>query len=457
MLLRLSCVSVSAALLFGCGKRVDSDKERSVQQVTADTAFAESYLVDDLDCMNGDGGEVTRAPVHMWQGDQSRPINYTFTDTSARASLRGPSISETYFGLHQRAQCELDGSSVVCDGKAELLAEPKPLKICRPEGPYARASIEGVSLASYANLATAYDFYISLPERSATLLKSRLLVLPTIEKFYEQNGATKRTVSTDNLAYTPSFAGQPAFIIYPKGKQAADNGLWKGLNLWELPWAMAHEFGHHIFRTHTGVTSLGDQESTTMEVLPIQSFEDEQTSSLRSVSGTEYWGATNEAYADLFSFYTHGAEPGLVKGVDCFDKNRATESSAFGNGDQKRLDEEIMNIFTSSVTATRTAGCKNPYYQDIHAIGAIIAYGVNRLFDTAVKADQGAASAPAKAALLIAWSERLGVIARGTAPANLNFEMILTEVLTVTIDAGATRAAACQVMTDVFSAIDVGC
>ena len=463
MLLRPSLLvfGVLALNVSGCGVRVDTDKDsdRDVQQTTADAAFAEQYFVDDLECMKGDGGVVTRAPVHMWQGDSSRPINYTFNDTSARASLRGPSISESYYGLHQRAACTVEGGEVVCDGKATLEQEPKALKLCRPEGPYERASVEGVALASYANLATAYEFYVSLPDHSPTLLKSRMLVLPTIEKVYEQNGVTKRSVSTDNLAYTPEFAGQPAFIIYPKGRRAKQDGLWEGLNLWELPWAMAHEYGHHIFRTHTGVTSLGDEEGAKSinAPLPIQSFDDENTSGLRSVSGTEYWGATNEGYADLFSYYTFGAEAGLVKGVDCFDQNRATESGSFANGDLKRLDDEIMNVFMSSTKAERSEGCKNPYYQDIHAIGAIIAYGVNRLFDTAVKADQGAAAAPAKAALLLAWAERLGAVAKATAAANLNFDLILSEALQVTTDAGATRADVCAVMQDVFPAINVGC
>jgi hypothetical protein len=458
MLLRPTCLVLVLVSLSACGRKAsDDDRDPKVQQVTFDEAFAENYFVDDVDCMGGEGGKVTRAPVHMWQGDGTRPINYVFADTSAKASLAGPSISETYYNFHQRAACDVVDGQVVCPDKVTLVKEPLPLKLCRPEGPYARASVEGVGLASYANLATAYDFYQSLPGRSTALLKSRLLVLPTVEKRYELKGEKKRQISTDNLAYTPDFAGQPAFIVYPKGRRTKEDGLWKDLNLWELPWAMAHEYGHHIFRTHTRVTRLGSENPTSLgDVLPIHSFDDAAASNLRSVGGTEYWGATNEAFADLFSYYTHGGEPGLVDGVDCFDESRATESSSFFNGEAKRLDEEILGIFTSSSTVARGT-CKNPNFQDIHAIGAIIAYGVNRLFDTAVNETHGAVAARTKAELLLQWAERLGALARTTSPANLNFALILKEAMTVTANAGVATAEQCAVMRDVFPAVDSGC
>ena len=48
-------------------------------------------------------------------------------------------------------------------------------------------------------------------------------------------------------------------------------------------------------------------------------------------------------------------------------------------------------------------------------------------------------------------------VAKATAAANINFDLILAEALQVTTDAGATRVEACAVMQEVFPAINVGC
>ena len=191
---------------------------------------------------------------------------------------------------------------------------------------------------------------------------------------------------------------------------------------------------------------------------PIQSYDpgfdgDDRAAGLdlagttRTVSDEDIFGAVNEGYADLFSFYTFGAKAGLVKNVDCFETNRDLTSSVFADGRLKVLDADILATFMAT-TQDASQGCKTPNFQDIHAVGAVVSYGVERLFSQAVPGSDDAA-AVAKAALLIDWATRMGDAVRANGKA-VSFELLIKQALVAAYPSKALPAAACDVVRTQF-------
>jgi len=366
----------SAAMLSAsCGGKAshkgDSGRRVEVTQLVPNEAFAEEYFIEDLSCM-----QSPSAAVHTGLG-----------------------IDQSLFGFQQQ------------DGKVVVPANG--LKICDATRAYPRASVEGAAKISQKHLSTARQFYDRLPSKTA-LPDAALMVLPTVEKTATaDDGTVTRTVLVDNLAYAPSFGGEPMFIVFPKSRRAVKQGLWTDVNLWEVPWGLAHEFGHHVFRQHTGRTGL--------ELVPIQSFE------LTAAAGPtpdDYWTAVNEGFADLFAFYTHGAKKGQLRGVDCFETNRDVTEPRFVTGDMKILDATVAAKFAAPRSGA-PANCDKPSFQDVHTLGAVIAHGMDQLFTA-----NGLVDPQAKAEALLGWAERLGTLAEGRPASAVTLASMLEQALT---------------------------
>lgn len=447
-----SAALLAVCVLPACGLETKHVKNNElVQQMRADEAFADDYFVDDLACQNEKGvSAVGAASVFQWQGDAARPTPYPFNATSGESSLKSGAITASSFGFYQQQECKNGETPSTCSGAARVVKEEKALKICRQGAEYPRLSIEGVALSSLASINTAEAYYHTIPGKSDAILPSKLLVLPTVEKVIlnAKGEVAKRSVTTDNLAYAADFGGSPVFVVFPKGKRAVQEGLWVDVNLWEIPWGLAHEFGHHVFRTHTGVVDLGETSASAFH--PIQSYEpvfDEDglslASSERAVTGEDIFGAINEGYADLYAHYVFGARAGLTKGVDCFDVSRDLTSPTFVDGRAKILDKDVIDLFFDNV-AVPAKGCKAPNFQDIHAVGAVVAYGVERLFSVAVS------DPTQKAALLLTWAKRMGDAVRGKDAAKITFQTLIKEALLTVAPDKKLSNAQCLVVKEQF-------
>lgn len=443
-------------LLPACHARLNEDKHADlVQKLRVDDSFADSYFLDDPACQAQAAGKASigAADVFQWQGDASRATQFAFDKTSAVESLTSEPITATAYGFYQQYECKSGESTETCSGAGKVITQPKSLKICRDNYAYPRTSVEGVSLASLSAINAAESFYRGVPGASAAILPALLVVLPTIE--YVVNDASgnplARAVETDNLAYVGSKT--PMFLVYPKGKKAVAAGLWKDVNLWEIPWGLAHEYGHHVFRTHTGVSHL---ENTSLHIAPIRKFDTkidgaeglQLAASDRVVTGEDYYSAVNEGYADLFSFYTFGGKADLIKNVDCFATNRDLTASEFVGGRAKILDKDMLAQFAST-TVIDVSGCSAPDFQDVHSLGAVVAYGVDRLFSDVAPGNDEAAVLK-KAGLLLNWAKRIGDTVSGKSMDDVNFEVLVKEALITVAPSKRLSKAACEIVRTQF-------
>lgn len=450
----LLLVLTNAVSLVACRESPKTKRDpASVLPFRSDSDFADRYYIEDVACQPQEGvAKIGRPLVFAWQraaGVQAVP--FPTDQASSIEALKAPGISGSLYNFHQRTDCrEIDGR-VACADDIALVQEPQNLKVCVSDRAFARTSIEGVGLSALASLTTARSFYDKIEGRSANIPDARLIVLPTIETvFTAQVGSRleeEREIMTDNLAYSPSFGNEPAFVVFPKGKASQERGLWTNLNLWEMGWGMAHEFGHHVFRWHTRM-----DDGAELTFLPIHSFDfsgEKTKASIQLAQGSQgqkkVLGAINEGFADLFAYYTYGAAPGLAQGIDCFAKSRDVDSPEFYNGERKQLTSRVLAQFRGELPAAN-GSCTTPSYDDIHIIGAIIAHGIARLMTTVDDANGNAG----KAARLLAWAEAIG---ERTQSNNLSLRDVIADALRlVAISGSRLTPAQCKIVRDVFPA-----
>jgi hypothetical protein len=355
--------------------RKNSVEDVQTQPWSVGGVFADEYALADSACQEGSGRvNITDAQLYRYQGSGVETLVLP-SETYSDQSLAGDGIFGTRFGFHQRSKCT-DGPNGAQCGEAEVVAPSRNLRICQSEAKFARASVEAVALTSQSHIGAARKFYLKTSGSKQDIKQARLLVLPLVEEEV-QRGATKTSYfKSDNLAYAANYGNEPTFIIFPKSQAAEKRGLWKNMNFWEVPWALAHEYGHHVFRTHAPV--LAELQSLN----PIHSFEADASkpkspeSALGLLAANDIWGATNEGFADIFAHYALGNSS--VRGFDCFAVNRDVTSARFANGRTKVLDAEVLRLF--GTTGTSPGDCNTPNFRDIHHVGAIIAYGVDQIF-----------------------------------------------------------------------------
>ena len=452
--MRILVVSPIMMALIACGGKPTAKREpATVLPFNADSAFAEPYFISDEVCQAQSGIQNVGKPIiYSWKDGGIKTLPLPIDDVSSVDSLTAPGFNSTVFSLIQRTTCRIDGVSVDCSAGARMVQRPQSLKICASNQSYARTSIEGVALSSLASLSLARQFYFSLATSDTQLNEANLIVLPTIETIvedrYGNENKDRRKVMTDNLAYAPNFGGSPAFVVFPKGKRSLARGLWTNLNLWEMGWGMAHEFGHHVFRHHTET-----DHARLTQMMPIHSFAPKDNTAFTRIEQTasadltdRSLGAINEGFADLFGYYTFGGAAGITKGIDCFEKSREVDSAIFFNGDPKVLSAPILDQFYG-VTEAHAGSCTEPSYDDIHMIGAIIAHGIDRL----LQATPGLTNPSLKSNILLTWAEAIGQQLQ--AQSRLDLADILRQLLRqlATVDRSLTSEQ-CRVIRDVFPA-----
>ncbi len=467
-------IALFAILLVGCMPTIE-DREQDAplgpQQIESFDLLAEDYFVEDLACQDSEGlSEMAEQDVHRFDAGTTAPETHSFQGFTSKDTLKGPGFSQSVYDFHQQSKCTITDGAEACSTGSKVVKSPKKLKICNADRNFARASVEGVTLSSMSSLNSAYKFYLAIPNARENLRDTSLIVLPIVEKLTNQTGSdgiesTVRTITTDNLAYTSNFDGRPAFVIFPKSRNAVNKGRWKNLNLWELPWGMIHEFGHHVFRSHTGIEKLPGAKANVHGLVlntPIHSIDFDETDD-KSKSSTngfslagrtsgpeEIFSAVNEAYADLFSFYALGQVPNLTQGVDCFEKNRDTTSNVFADGTAKRISAETLELFTAT-ERYKFNSCDGPDFQDAHSLGAVIAHGMMRLYKA--RADVSSASPGQQAGWLLAWADAVGSSIRIKGKTAITFSNLLGLGLKGVAESdGSLTETQCEILKDVFPA-----
>jgi hypothetical protein len=416
---------VLTSSLSGCGS---SDREEEAPRVVPERlGTPEVYELADPGCTPERGAAtLERQELPLWDGQKATLQEQSFPAlTSANSSLRGPVIAGTWYGLRttSRHDCEAAGTKLSCGNAPEILASaPRPLALCRSGGGYPVGSVEATALASAHLLESAHSYYQTLDGRRA-LPGVELHVLPRFEKelgFVDAEGRRRLLIKTetDNAAWALADLGdgrgsRPIFYVLPRSKEAAQKSVFGGANLWELPFVMAHEFGHHAFyatarNLKNDMSSIQFDELTGIRAAIVQSpVVRASTENGRAARWRTSLLALNEAMADLFGYYATGA---TLSGVTCLEISRDPASPIFADGTtRKRLTAAMI---AGDFSSPERSSCEQPDLNEEHALGAVFAHGFDRLFTLAAEGKEltDDAATRYKASLLLGFLTRLDAL-----------------------------------------------
>jgi len=401
--------------VFGCGPSNTNAGERRILPPALGemTTFANYYFLADADCQE----QVSRVSLdqvttHFYidQSVQEMRSN-VFLEVGDDKVFRG-AIKEVNFDFHQRSRCRFGDGELECDDLAEVISQPRRLGFCQDEGDYPRYSYEGISLTTVAGLELAREFYLSIDGHKGFILPTRVLTLPMVERVVErgslyQGSKPHSYVITDNLGYTPSFRGQPTFIVFPKGAHTKKNGLWPDVSLWESPMVLAHEYAHHVFNTHVG--------SRASSALVLPHSQDESVDELYRQSSKAAFGlqgslisrvdtAVNEGFSDLFAHQALSELEGNIWQLDCFTDIRDPKVGVFPGEIKKELRTEYLDYLVKlKPFEPQSHNCHYPNFSNVHTIGAIIAFGIQSILNEF----HHELSPSERASLLVSWLDRV--------------------------------------------------
>ena len=368
-------------------------------------------LVDES-CTPGEAVDRFDADLHVWQWQTGGVglLPGSGLNLTSMPHLSGQVIAGTRHGMDVRdyGWCRMEPGGYCADipgpgvaPPSELRSPGSPVVLCRADGDYIEMSVEATSLTGASLVEEAWNHYQNMNGAIAPAPKLTLQVHPRFDTYYKVVNPGENDPSgfiwslTDNAAWG-ILGGERLLLIFPRGKRSFTRGI--NGNLWQIPFVMAHELGHHVFDVH--LTALRPEVSGnafagfTPRIRRLYP----DTLSLQQAGAGDHriahemsWRALGEGFADLFAFYAGGQDESAIDAITFLKEDRNLRYNRFRDGTEKILDPENLDRFLHSRWIP--AGTD---WTDEHVVGAVWAYGVYDLLGGSDGED-----------LLLAWLDGL--------------------------------------------------
>lgn len=423
-------VGLCAALVFcaGCEQRFRKAEDADAIPRTIGT-FA------DPKCQNQAGiDSLGPQTVARWRDGSLHMESFDFSAASSRDVLKAAGVDSAIHGISmgfvQKCIESANGTFACQSAGGEIRPTGRGIIICKQDADFPAGTIEGVALSTLASVMEAQSFLTSLQAIKPSLTMPRTLnlsILPYVEDKYlvrRANGEEK-TISeqrSDNAFWMATQQGASYITVLPTSSNfriAAPSSP----NLWQVPFVVAHEFGHNFFYANAenamAFANKIPHSAAYTPRLPLAEHlgpitptrgkpsagADSSSSGGRLVDHDEVLTVANEAFADLFSFLTLGAQPGLTIDVACMaDRDVAQPYLVSGHSPRpKILDSHALNEFFS-IQTDRGVPQDNPVcpaytLQDPHILGAVLAHAIHILVQHQTLPSQGL--------ILADWAQRI--------------------------------------------------
>jgi hypothetical protein len=402
-LLSFLVVTLIASGFYGCAKTEKSNNRSAIawQPIfTNDPIFFGPELNN---CQSESTGEPYKESFFVTEYLASDQIFITskiqledFVFANPISSIKSEnSISEVVYGVEEKRIL----NTLENKQSFRKVSDGNPLTVCPKSDVFATESIESVALSAIPIVHESYLFGKSLLG-STPLPPVRVSLLPkeTEERLVKEDGEFFRVTRymTDNAYYSPR---ETTIALVPQSKEKKEQRLFSGVPLWKIPFAVSHEYGHHVFhqifpnffekfghsfahrhdkncfhRSHSLNSPMGN--SIVAKKSHMTPKDDSQnTLTLRLLR------VFDEGFADLFSFYTLGDRASLER-INCLERTREVDSKVFGNNDPKSIDPISATQFFEITEESRRKFCIIPDFSDFYTIAAIWAHFFDSLLST---------------------------------------------------------------------------
>lgn len=293
----------------------------------------------------------------------------------------------------------------------EIRHEGELVNICK-KSPYSDESIENIALSITAAIIKTSRFYESISELDWDK-DIKIILQPFYEDIIEAKDKKVRSFQVNNARWTNLKTHSSNFSIefLPHSNNFHENSTQKKHFYLQLAVA-SHELGHHFFYSRAEKMAVEDFELFTKLGQDAKSAKVYQSynnniDNKRKVNLGLVINAFNEGFADLIAFYTFSAGDNEYGKLEIGVKLKA-RNLAIGISDDnktKALSRKVLNFFYAD-KKTR-AKRLSPDYQDIHTVGAFLAYSADQLFKEKVKATSITPRAKERGKLALKWLDQV--------------------------------------------------
>lgn len=392
---------------------------------------------------------ITSVTAYIWDRDQITAAKVPFETTSSEdGRLSSKNIVGAILGVEGAESCTVsDKNDISCESMSTGKEDGAGLlKVCRSDGTYKRDSIEAMTLTAQYLAQESFKFYNAISGKKEGLLPAQIISQYKLRQEYKlSNGSVKTTYLADNAAFQPGESNDlpVSFHLFPTSKSEFTN---TGLNLWEVPFVVRHEFAHHIFDHYTGdatgeagITQKLHFSRKNHSILPRGEGRPIGVALSSAEVAVQAVNGINETFADLYAYFEAGAVPDQIKGVNCLDISRDPSSPTTAAGSPKGLTPSQVSIYEGKADAVPYINCFEPTYDDEHDIATALGYPLAQF----IKVANSGASATDQAKILLMWATRMNNLI-DTSPDSVSVDTLVRElVLTLKTDASKSVGSAC--------------
>jgi hypothetical protein len=408
-ILRPGLLLILALLATHCGPNAESPSRQTPEilpeRVSIDPPST-AYFIADSAC------QTAKEPVPLTQ-----PKAYLLTNLGLRssqmveanfrteASFQTGAISQTIHGrIYERSCNYQDVFGRRCQDSDGIAINylydqslTRKLRVCSDNLDYDRNSLEGIALSSALSIEKIHRNTIRATNGRIKPQSITLEIMPTYRSLMQNVPSVKaadqkmelQTFVTNNLAYSRTSR---MITVFPETDQAYQQTL-RGevsAHLWESPFVLAHEYGHHIEGTlHSTV-----EKELALHWSPL-THQYEHNLSLVGTSNGELnyikvmMTAVSEGFADLVGYFSEQGESTSISQLPSLALDRDPSRFAFADDQLKILDDQLISLLRQDIQV-----------QDYspHRIGAIFAHTIASCF-----AEMPALNWDRRLDLLIVW------------------------------------------------------
>ena len=370
--------------------------------------------LEDPNCVvTGTSVPLSSVTAHLWNGSAIQEVSIPLKGiVNSDGSFGSANVEGSILGVEAAQTCTVS-STMDVDCKSVSTGKEGGsggLKICRSNGKYSRVSIEGMALTAHSLLEESFGFYDALVGRKDGLTKAFILAQLKMRKDYSLPDGRKRTLfESDNAGYLGASDDEThvLFHLYPASTVEFAKS---GVNLWEVPFVMRHEFSHHVFDHYTGggmalhgFTKSVRHGSKPHSILPtghrrpagLQLTEDSK--SQMALDGI------NEAFADIYAYFQGDGSSTALNGVSCLTSSRDPGSSLTKGGRVKGLTALAVSTYEGATPAAEASDCYEPVFDGEHDIAVALGYPLAQF----IKAANAGGDGKSHSRVLLAWASRI--------------------------------------------------
>jgi hypothetical protein len=252
---------------------------------------------------------------------------------------------------------------------------------------------------------------------------------------------------SDNAAFTATTVDKlgkvGVFLIHPTSIKSFGK---TGVNLWEVPFVMHHEFGHHVWRHYlkSAINSAGLRLSAITAIdgiLPDARSRHRHEFGLTATTSNAQLALAgiNETVADLFAYFAGNSAKDQLKGVELLNTTRDPGSPVYTDGSKKGMNADAIATYEGRMTPADNKDSATPNFDGEHDIAAALGQPIANFIELSFPNTDGRT----RAQIMLDWLTRLDPLIRGTRT-NIRIDNIVRELVLAVKAKAPLKADACE-------------